>query len=364
MLSIFKDIPDRQPPRIPPRLHNVKQILHENHERIVEFWRGMNWAVRSDHILVAMLTQIPDIISYNPLDIYRHAQDTMEQFTSARGIGSSITYSRVQPRSYFYGSQCQEIIISQPFDDAIDQIFTAHYVNWETLRIVTHPFTTFDFQLANGKVRKSGEAGLCVIKMDLALLYTQYRLWLKDKKRSMYDDGTARSIMNFIHSYPVVNLLKSQTERAWFNRLFNISEGLPNLDTREDTRLFMSNPYIGVDDILRKLDSDIKRSRNNFHDWVCWIPGIFGKNLKAHLVQDTILETQQNKLPWALGWLRPMHWMFKLENEIKTGSNTKYAAEYLRKYKEYMYGRTFGTIRGLKYDTVLDAFTNEINVYL
>lgn len=364
MLSIFKDIPDRQPPRIPPKLNNVKQVIHENHKRIVEFWRGMNWAVRSDHILVAMLTQIPDIISENPLDIYRHAQDTMEQYTAARGIGSSITYSRIQPRSYFFGANCQEVLISQPFDDAIDQVFSKHYTEWETLRIVTHPFTTFDFQLANGKQRKSGESGLCVIKMDLALMFAQYKLWSKDKFRCMYEDGTPKSIMNFIHSYPIVSLLRTQTDRAWYNRLFNISEGLPNMETREDTRLFMSNPYINVDEILTKLDYDIKRSRNNFHDWICWVPGIFSKNLKQHLIQDTVLETQQNKLPWALGWFSTLHWLFKLEHDIETHASTKYTTEYLRKYKEYMYGRTFGTIRGLKYDTVLEAFTNEINAYM
>lgn len=352
MLSFFKNIPDRQSPRILPNYENLKRTLIHNQIKITEYWQAMNWSVKSDHILVGLLYQLNSAATH-PMDIYNSIRNYLDGFTMSRGIASTVGYGRVQPKSHFYGHECQEIIVEQPFDDSFNQIFQLPYTKWEALRVIEHPFTSFDYQLANGKIRKNGEKGLCVLKVDLALLYTQYSLWRKDKVRSQYEDGTPKAITNFVHSYPIVNLLKSHNERVWFNRLFNTAMGKLNIDEREDSRLRLLNPYHYMDDIHEKMINELEKSRANFHEWCCWIPGIYTKNLKQHLLQDTVLETQQIKLPWLLGRLSTLEFLLYEETIAGTHSNKMYISEILRSHREYESSRTYSTIRGLDDKTLI-----------
>lgn len=346
MLSFFKNVPDRQSPRIFSNFQNILRTLHHNHEQIVKYWHGMNWSVKSDHVLVGLLLQLSSAANH-PTGIYNSIRNYLDGFTMSRGIASGVGYGRIQPKSHFYGHECQEVLVEQPFDDALDQLFGKHYTEWETLRIIEHPFTSFDYQLANGKIRKNGEKGLCVIKMDLALLYTQYALWRRDTQRSKYEDGTVKSITNFVHTYPIVSLLKSHNERVWFNRLFNLAMGRLNIDEREDTRLRLLNPYLYIDDYQRKIIDELEKSRANFHEWCCWIPGIFSKNLKQHLIKDNVLETQQLKLPWLLGRLSTLEFLIHEEFVTNTHANKMYLSEIFRKHREYSGSQTYATIRGL-----------------
>lgn len=362
MLSLFKPIRDRQPPRYPPSLDNVKRTVMENYHRCVKYWQGMNWSVRSEHMLVGILNQI-HVENHDPLAVYRSADVQSAGLVGSRGLINSITYGRVQPKSDYYGITCKEIIIDQRFDNSVDLIFTTHYSKWDPIRVVRHPFTTFDYQLANGKKRTSGEEGLVIIKIDLALLYTQYRLWRLDKIRSVYEDGTPKSVMNFIHSYPVVNMLKTHLDCVWYNRFLNICLNRPNLNDRGDQRLALISSYPYMDQIHQKLKTDMERSRANFHEWLCWIPGLFTKNYKEFLLQDSVLQTHQIKLAFALGWYPAMEWLFKMEASIHTGADTLYRNEYLKANREYRSNRVYGSIRGLNYYDIEKQFEENITVF-
>lgn len=350
MLSFLK-LPDRQPPRIPPLLNNVRKTFEHNHTVFTNYWRSMNWAVRSDHILVGLIIQLTTN-AFSPIDIYTSIRRGLDGITMNRGIGSSVGYARVQPKSHFYGSQCSEVLIEQPFDDAIHQLFSTHYTLWETVRVIQHPFTSFDYQLANGKLRHSGEYGICVLKMDLALLYTQYVLWRRDTFRSRYEDGTNKSIANFVHTYPIVNLMRSHNERVWYNRLFTkVKSELVN-NAKADNRPRLLDPYLYLDQIQDKLIDDMEKSRANFHEWCCWIPGISTKNLKEHLKQDNVLATQQNRLPWLLGELPAIEMLVRLELAANTNASTGYCSEIIKLNKNYLNSRTYGTIKGLPFEEI------------
>lgn len=363
MLSFLKHTPDRQPVKTINRLNNIRFTLEDNLKRITQFWHGANWSVKGDHILVSMLGAMTSE-AFNAIDVYDSVRYQAQRVSMARGFASQVGYGRIQPKSYFYGNDCQEIYVYQNFDDSIKQIFTKHYTSWETIRIISHPFTSLDFQLANGKPRKSGEKGLVVIKMDLALMYAQYRMWRADRYRSYYLDGTPKSITNFIHTYPIVSMLKSHTDQAWFNRLFKLSKGEELSNIREDSRLFLVNPYYNVDQVLERIMEDCEKSRNNIHEWCSEIPGIFCKNLKAFYTQDNVLETQQLKGPWNIGRLPLYEWLFSTALKSKGGSNTLYVGEYRKQMREYTNQRTFDTIRGVNGKDVLQEFDTRVTSYV
>ena len=360
MLSFFKPIRDVSDIRIPSGYNDVKRTLHEHHQALIKYWRHMNWSVKSDHILVKALNSVSSI-HHNPFEIYRSIRESLNGAVMGLGICNYAGYGRVQSKSWFYDPRCPEVLVEQPFDDALEQIITKPVTEWETCRVISHPFTSLDYQLPNGKTRVTGEHGLCVIKIDLALLYTQYKLWRMNDSLSKYSDGVNKSMMNFIHNYPVVNMLRSQTERVWFNRILHLGLGLPVDNHKPDNRPAITTPYTQLDRVHEKLIEMVEGSREDFHNWCCWIPGIWSKNLKQFMIQDNVLETQQLKMCWDLGRLLVLRWLFKTEVDINTGSNTMYRNEYLKKFREYKYGRTFGTIRGLSYDSMLQLYTDEVS---
>lgn len=363
MLSFFRNPRERQPPRHPPRLDNVRDNIQYNYRRITEFWHHMNWVVKSDHPFVGILNGLYTSTE-DTLTNYRIARDNAITYTAPRGIVTSINYGRVQPKSHFYGSDCREILMEQPFDDAIEQITTKHYTKWEACRVIAHPFTSFDFQLPNGKRRKSGEYGICIIKFDIGLLFAQYIAWRNDVNRSQYEDGTNKSVMNFIHTYPVVGMLRTQTEQAWFNRLYNRAAGLPNNDTREDQRHIMSSPYYHVDEVQDKLLDYIYKSRGNMYDWCSQLPGIFSRNLQQYLKDDIVMVTHQNKMTKYLAELPLLSFLFQTEFLLNNDASNMYRNEFVKGCKALSNGRIFETIKYLDGQELRRLFETRIVDYI
>lgn len=349
MLSFFNQRRNKQPPRQYPNLDNCRFILKQNIDRTIQYYRGLNWAVASDHILVTLLNSIHSE-ALDKYSLYNSIINLVNMIASAKGVATNVAYGKVQHKSYFYGIDTQEIYIDQRFDDAYDQMMRKHYTEWETIRVVTHPFTSFDLQLANGKKRKSGETGLVVIKMDLCLLYAQYKLWLRDTLMSQYFDGTQKTIMNFVHSYPIPSMLKSHIDCAWFNRIMNTMQDLPISFEKPDSRLMLSNPYIGVETITKNIKRDITNSQADMFEWVCWVPGIYQENMHKFYLQDNLLETQQLRLPWLLGRYYLLRWLFVTDMVVQNYANQKYRHEYYRGWKEIKSNNLFKTIRNLDYE--------------
>lgn len=362
MLTFLHSTRDRQPPRLPPRLNTVKDNIFYNYKRITKYWRNMNWVVKSDHILVGILNGLSSS-TFDPASNYRIARDMALTYTAPRGMVTPVNYGKVQFKSSFYGIDSQEIVLEQPFDDAVEQIFTKHYSEWEPVRVIYHPFTSFDYQLANGKKRVNGESGICVIKVDIGLLFAQYKAWRNDESNSVYEDGTRKSIMNFVHSYAVVNMMRTHLECVWFNRLRNKYFGIPNNDNREDSRLAMSSSYYHVDEVQDTLIEYLNRSRGSVQDYACWIPGLFNKNFKDFLKDDIVMNTHQNRLAKYLAEVPYLSLLFAIDFKVDARASGMERNEYIRKFKSMDTGRLFGTIRNLSYDKTRDYFMDNINIY-
>lgn len=363
MLSFLNHVRDRQPPRSYPNLENIRRIFNHNLDSIRNYWQQMNWVVRSEHVLVGLIHHL-HCESQDKFRIYDSISSITLSVTSGRGIVSNKYYGRIQPISHFYGQGCQEILIEQQFDDAYEQMMFKSYKDWETVRVVSHPFTSFDSQIPNGKKRQSDETGLCIIKIDLALLFTQYMMWVQDRMASRNDEDVLKPIANFVHAYPLPNMLKSHNECVWFNRIFFHAKGIPTVDIREDSRHRMLDPYYAVDQVAMKIIDDLNRGRGNMHEWVSQIPGIFYPNMKSFYLQDDVLQNQQNRLTWYLGWLPMLSFLFQMDFEGRHKGNTTYIAEYKRKYAELKSSRTYETIQGLKGDVVLNWFNEKIGIYM
>lgn len=363
MLSIFKKLRDKQPPRHPPVIDNIRRTLFKNIEMYKTYWQNMNWTVRSDHVLMRVLNKVTLFTEDNLLN-YNAAERALEGFVSSIGFITPVFYGRVQPKPHFYGEGCQEILIDQRFDDSVELMMMKHYTEWDPIRVVRHPFTSFDYQIANGKKRRTGEKGIVIIKIDLALLCVQYHCWLMDRMRNRYENDELKPMGVFLHNVPITNMIESHTEVVWYNRFMNYCLNEPNNDDRGDQRLMLVTSYTHLDEFYRRLYDNYVRSRADFYEWICWLPGLYTKNYREFIAHDFSLRTHQNKLSFALIEYPALCWLFQLEHRVKTGADTLYRNEYLKTLREYKNNRTFGTIRGLSIYDLETLFDEKITEYV
>lgn len=347
MFKFFNYGVEKGTPRLLSNFDYVKRTIKWNTETLIKYWREMNWVVKSEHILVNLFNSLHAEAS-DVLESYRLTRDQVTMQVPSRGIITSINYGRLQPKSNFYGNECREIIIEVPFDDAVEQMMTRSYKEWEPIKVIHHPFTSFDYQLPNNKLRRSGEKGLVIIKMDLSLLYTQYRMWLRDKATSTYgEEGVRKSVMNFLHSFPITNMMRSHIDVVWFNRLFALQEGAPVSNLREDDRLRLATSYTGTDEVLTKYIEIIERGRYDFQEICGMLPGIYTKSLKERMNFDGVRMTHQIRLAVELFRSETMVFLFRSELINPTGRNTMYINEYKQYRRKYDNSNLNDTIKGL-----------------
>lgn len=363
---LYPNVRDSQPPRIPGRLSYCRERLQANFKKVQQYYQTSNHAVRSEMLFVRLLNNMNiESQGLSDGDLYRKGRELQYQFLSGLGISTQRQTGRYFTKSPLYGEGVSEVILETPFDNSVELLFTEDWRNWDPIRVVTHPFTSFDFQRLDGQPRFSKEKGIAVTKVDIGLLYCQYKNWLRSPY-SKYEDGTHKTIMNFLSSYPLTNALKSHVEVSWFNRLFHLSLNKPVSDIRELGLVSLVSVYNEVDKCHQDMLTILLKSKTHFHDWCCWVPGIWQKNLKGHFKTEDIRDVWGLRMGQYLGWVNLLEWLTQLELQVDTNANSLWISELLRKHKQHQNDKVYGSLQGLSYPEGLammnDRIFNTVNL--
>lgn len=355
---LYPSVRDSQPPRIPGRLANVRGNLQSNFKRMQNYYQTSNHAVRSENVFVRLLNAMN--INHDEMgNLYRKVRDIHYQWSSSLGIGSQRQVGKLFNPSVLYGKGVEEVIIDVPFDDSVKLLFTEDWENWDPIRVMNHPFTSFDFQRLDGQPRLCKETGFAVTKVDIGLLYCQYVKWLNSTK-SKYEDGTSKTMANFLSSYPLANALKTHIETTWFNRLFHLTLNKPVSDNREIGLVSLTGVYQDSNRIHQELMTTVMKSKTHFHDWCCWVPGIWSKNLKSHFKMDEVRMVWGIKMSYYLSWINLLEWLTQLELQMDTHANSLWINELKRHHKQNQNDKVYGSLSGLSYTEGLTIMEDRI----
>lgn len=347
MLSIFQD-KNYNPytTKVYPEMIRMRTVLLRNAEQFMRHWHVQDWHVKGNHILINVLYRIKDIIYTDDISTYHAVSEQIQYVLSGLRFTDYYQYGKIQPVSHFYGKEVKELYHAVTFDDSVEEIVCKPYTDWTPIRVVSHPFTSFDYQIPNGYSRHEQREGVVVIKMDLALLYLQYLKWRHDRKRSTFDDGSMKNITNFLHSYPIVNMIPSHLERCWYNRVMYETLGLPIINYKPSTRFRLLDPYTDVDKVITRINEDISKNRGKFKEWLTMVPGIQASCLYEYIQGDSILRNQQNRLTLFLPCVDVVKWLLK-QNQNHEGLNSSDVAELTKHLRTWLNNGTLSSIDGI-----------------
>lgn len=203
----------------------IHDSLTRNLNQVITHYRRFPVAVESSHFLIKLLTNI---------GIYRNT--TFEQFCDtvfAKSLGSVTPLGMTSALSrgvlfdgVFYGEGVKEIIIAHDEDFNL-QDARQNWRDLEPVKVLSHPKSDLGLMIPNG-TSYNAEEGLAVISINLPMLAVQYREFRLLEDRIAEESGESpRSIMQFIHAYPLNNMLRSHLDCVLFNRLNNTLQGIP-----------------------------------------------------------------------------------------------------------------------------------------
>lgn len=283
-----------------PQFIYIKTGLNRELNKVIQFYRKNIVRVPNQHPLVRFILSLPISMKRDIFGIADRGEALMFNQASLLNFTNSLSYGRVYSPGFIYGKNTHEIIIThnESFDvqDAYD--------NWEDLqpiRILRHPFTDLSMGLLDGKY-KSYEKGIAVILLNVPMLCVMLKGWYDtyrsdDVDRNMLGLPTM-SVHQFVHTYPLLNALKSHIDIALFNRLSN-TYLVDEVADFKNPHPFQLNDYSEkVDDYIRKQLQLLKNYPFLFDQLLVSLPSIFNDNLREVIQIPAMAPTRQVK--WAL----------------------------------------------------------------
>lgn len=247
MYTLFNQPPSASGPRYSfPKLRMIRDGLNSNFARWVDYQRYSGFAVKSEHLLVKLIQNTPIPFGSN-VQKYRDAiSDISNQLGNALHLTTGTQAGKTVTPGIFYGKNIEEVLLVIDDSKGIDLV-KSDWREWEPVRVWSHPIGDLTFNAFNGQPL-TDDRGYAVITIDIPLLLTQYRQWYLQERNSTA--GETNSIMQFVYSYPLANLLHSHINWAWFNQLVAAFHDDPVLPA-------IRRPVINMPDYSRHLQGVI-----------------------------------------------------------------------------------------------------------
>lgn len=289
--------------------------LRSNLERIVHYNRIYPRAVRPNHFLVKLIHSLNIPINMAPQRMVDLIGERTEGVGMAMNITSPLNKGRVFSPGVFYGEGSHEILIA---DSTPVDVRTA-LEDWESLRpieFIYHPKTDLGMDVPHG-FQNSEERGLCVVRINVPLLALQYQQWRQ--REWMYNSENQRTVMQFVASYPLNNLLYSQVDWAIINRVIHTYRGQPCTDSNL-RKPFQVTDYtdrlqIAVDQMVH----DYRTRKFTMEQLLASIDLIGTSDALSRVALPKLLATRQVK--WALILAREPITRFLVDWNIQTGNS-------------------------------------------
>lgn len=202
--------------------------LRSNLERVVHYNRIYPRAVKPNHFLVRLIHSLNVPMTMDPQRMVDVVSERTEGVGMAMNITSPLNKGRIFHPGVLYGEGSQEILIA----DSTYFDVREHQDSWEELRpleFLYHPKTDLGMDLPWG-LHNNEESGLSVIRINVPMLAFQYQQWRQ--REWSFNPENQRTVMQFIASYPLNNLLYSQVDWAILNRIIHTYRGLPCADSQ------------------------------------------------------------------------------------------------------------------------------------
>lgn len=360
MHSLFT-VPDKNQATISSPKHNyITNRFEEAITRATYTYRRTPYFVEADHILVKIIQQVG--LGFNPDSrrFYEEIYHRVSRIATAVGFTDYSAKVGSATKNSFFSPTVSEYIIavSNGYTSLIDS--PGGWMDFSPVQVMYHPYDSFSFNIREGS-RTSQLSGRAVIKVDIPLLVIQYHKW-RNWAKTVYP--VMPTIEQFVFQFPLVNMLSSDIEVCYLNRI--ASSMLGKSASPESKMYSFTLPDISTgmsEDMNYILDSVIKKPRN-IVDLADSIVLLRSKTIKSFLELPRLPISSANAGILALANLPWISLLSQLSFQSKSHDNTTQRQYLSKRFRELKSSGAFRGIRGLPESVFDDLFDKDILPYI
>ena len=300
----------------------LKPALERNVETVITYYRRSPFAVKSQHFLVRLLHAITTPKSQELLRYYDNVEASALNIAMTMGMTSPISRGNLF-NGIFYGPGNVEVLIADntPFDPVAAD---ADWENLEPIRVLRHPRSDLTMNIPNGK-NTGIEEGLVVVSVNIPLLAIQYRAFRQEENRLAFITGAnQRSIMQFMHMYPLTNMVRSHMDVVMFNRMDRMIRGLPMGETTQKHPFYLIDYSKELNLFHERTIESLQDTAKGVYDTLRSIPAVTKENLVEVMDLPDMAATRQVVWALVLARLPALNFLFRM---AKDGPSTKNGME-------------------------------------
>ena len=342
----------------PGQLTQLRNNAELNLKNIKAMYRNSVRIVPSDHILIQILQHLPFRTELNDEEYYRFCHSASKLTHRALNLNTSTVLSGKSAKPYFYGQNITEFYLVEEMEIPYHFNASSYWRDLTPVRALSHSLTGLSFNARDGSTftKQKGQAYLSI---DIGLLAVQYRHWW------LFNNDTETqhhpsSVNQFVYQYPLVNLIESDIEFCFFNRLraalgyieWNddlARHGLAILDLRPLT-----------DKVWSEWLGRIKTAPRRFIDLPAQIPALFAENVKDCILIPDIFFNRQNLGIFTLAFLPYLSTLSRLSGETGSRDNGSVQTLLERWYHRFVIGNYLSPITGINPQETLQVLLGEV----
>lgn len=361
MYTLFNDPPlsSRGNMVIPDYLY-VKGGLARNLESAISYYQQNPKAVKSNHFLVRLLQNI-SVPFGSSVNVYRDRVADMALTLAMSLKMTSPIYSGHVFDGVFYGAGVTEILIAD--DSYFDT--TGIESNWrslEPIKVLSHPKSDLSMDIPDGISAGDGY-GLAVLVINIPMLACQYREFRKEEERLGITD--TQSVMQFLHMYPLTNLLRSHIDVSVFNRFCNSVKGVTNSSSVRNSTSYYTDYSQKLDRVHTCLAILILGKKLDFDSILLNIPLVTLDNARELLKFPNLTATRQVEWALAITRIQAISTLVQLNSKSGSSQNQKHLNKIKRTLIEMSRDKTMEhALPRLLNNEVVDSINREIVAYL
>lgn len=291
----------------------LKPCLQRNIDTVIQYYRRSPIAVKSQHFLIKLLGALTVPHSQEITRYYDNVQAIALNVGMTLGMTSPISKGKIFD-GVFYGHGNSEILIADnaEFDP---EAANANWENLEPIRVLRHPRSDLNLNIPNG-INTGVEEGLAVILINIPMLAIQYRAFRRDQYEKAFRSGSNEmSINQFLHMYPLTNMIRSHADYALFNRIHNLLRHLPMGVATVKHSFYLMNYNKELDLFHRRTIEALKGTEENFVDTLRSVLLVSDENMLQFIDFPDIVETRQVVWGLTIAILPVLTFLFRLTKE-------------------------------------------------
>lgn len=322
---------------VPPNWRFVKDGLNRNLKTVVEYYNSRVMSVKSDHLLVRLLTGLNVSTALHIERYHQVVEAKCLQYSSGFKLTSSISKGALF-KGVFFGHNNLEAIV------ATDEVFNPYeaHANWKTLKpvkCVYHNKSDLDLLLPNGKTQSTDE-GLAVVSVNIPMLAIQFRGFLEETYKNFQErNDILHPASHFIHMYVLPGMLESQLNIALFNRAFNLVTGRPMSESLKKHPFFISDFGEMVDKVYLEQIKYFQKSSHLFESVLRTFPTATG-TFEETLTLPSVASTRQVVWTEVIARIRAIEFLAKLTPDNGRKNNASEMNSFLRMFRYYSNDKT------------------------